>query len=82
MASRGLSRKQRKEAFLQANFRFVVSDRVGAQRYMQQADQMFEWEDVLQARTICFHFLSRACLLHSCQPPLEVLHAKQCGLIC
>jgi hypothetical protein len=48
MAGRGLSRKQRKEAFLQANFRFVVSDRVDAQRYMEQADQMFEWEDVLQ----------------------------------
>lgn len=40
----------RKEHFLQANFRFVVSDGVDAQRYTEQADRMFDWEDILQVR--------------------------------
>ena len=32
----------------QANYRFLVSDGVDAAEYHQEADRMFEWQDVLQ----------------------------------
>lgn len=34
--------------YVQANYRFVVSDAVNASLHHADADRMFEWEDVLQ----------------------------------
>jgi hypothetical protein len=38
-----------KNKFLQANFRFVVSDAVDVARFERDADLMLDWDDVLQA---------------------------------
>ncbi|KAF5827520.1 hypothetical protein DUNSADRAFT_498 [Dunaliella salina] len=38
--------------FLQANYRFVVSDAVNASLHYADADRMFEWEDVLQVELL------------------------------
>eukprot|EP00892_Ulva_mutabilis_P009215 jgi/Ulvmu1/6666/UM003_0304.1 len=38
----------KKDNFLQASYRFVVSDAVDAARHAGDADAMFDWEDVLQ----------------------------------
>ena len=43
--------------FLQANFRFLVSDSVDLRRHAGDADLMLDWDDVLQVRTL-FPFLS------------------------
>lgn len=47
---RSHSRPQRydKNKFLQANFRFLVSDAVDTERYAAAADLMFDWDDVVQ----------------------------------
>ncbi len=34
--------------FLQANFRFLVSDAVDVRRYESDADLMLDWDDVVQ----------------------------------
>ncbi|KXZ43366.1 hypothetical protein GPECTOR_92g589 [Gonium pectorale] len=41
-------RKYDKNKFLQANFRFLVSDAVDVSAYEADADKMFDWDDVLQ----------------------------------
>lgn len=47
---RGYQRRSRynKDEFLQANFRFLVSDAVDIQSFVSEADKMFEWEDIAQ----------------------------------
>ncbi|GFR42098.1 hypothetical protein Agub_g2940, partial [Astrephomene gubernaculifera] len=40
--------KYDKNKFLQANFRFLVSDAVDVSAFEADADKMFDWEDVLQ----------------------------------
>ncbi|GLC37445.1 hypothetical protein PLESTM_000585400 [Pleodorina starrii] len=40
--------KYDKNKFLQANFRFLVSDAVDVSAYEADADKMFDWDDVLQ----------------------------------
>ncbi|KAG2495294.1 hypothetical protein HYH03_006566 [Edaphochlamys debaryana] len=40
--------KYDKNKFLQANFRFLVSDAVDVSGYEADADKMFDWDDVLQ----------------------------------
>ncbi|GIL77075.1 hypothetical protein Vretimale_3144 [Volvox reticuliferus] len=40
--------KYDKNKFLQANFRFMVSDAIDASVYEADADKMFDWDDVLQ----------------------------------
>ncbi len=40
--------KYDKDKFLQANFRFLVSDAVDVSRFEAHADLMFDWDDVLQ----------------------------------
>lgn len=41
-----------KDEFLQANFRFLVSDAVDIQTFTAEADKMFEWEDIAQVRIL------------------------------
>ena len=41
----------KKENFLQASYRFVVSDAVDTGKHESDPDAMFDWEDVLQARS-------------------------------
>ena len=53
----GGQRRFRKADFLHANFRFVVSDRVDAQRYIERADETFDWADVLQVEVTSFEAL-------------------------
>eukprot|EP00195_Chlamydomonas_chlamydogama_P001548 CAMPEP_0202923498 /NCGR_PEP_ID=MMETSP1392-20130828/78481_1 /ASSEMBLY_ACC=CAM_ASM_000868 /TAXON_ID=225041 /ORGANISM="Chlamydomonas chlamydogama, Strain SAG 11-48b" /LENGTH=294 /DNA_ID=CAMNT_0049617181 /DNA_START=112 /DNA_END=993 /DNA_ORIENTATION=- len=40
--------KYDKNKFLQANFRFLVSDAVDVPRFLEDPDRMFDWEDVVQ----------------------------------
>ncbi|GIL58713.1 hypothetical protein Vafri_13716 [Volvox africanus] len=40
--------KYDKNKFLQANFRFMVSDAIDVSAYEADADKMFDWDDVLQ----------------------------------
>jgi hypothetical protein len=40
----------KKEHFLQASFRFVVSDAVDVAKHLRDADAMFDWDDVLEVR--------------------------------
>jgi len=37
-----------KNKFLQANFRFLVSDAVDLKKYQSDADLMLDWDDVVQ----------------------------------
>ena len=41
----------KKEHFLQASFRFVVSDAVDVAKHSRDPDAMFDWDDVLQ---VCY----------------------------
>ena len=38
--------------FLQANFRFLVSDAADLRRHEADADLMLDWDDVIQARLL------------------------------
>ena len=48
--SRGARHTYKKEHFLQASFRFVVSDAVDVAKHSSDPDAMFDWDDVLQVR--------------------------------
>lgn len=45
---RGVRQTYKKEHFLQASFRFVVSDAVDVGKHSSDPDAMFDWDDVLQ----------------------------------
>ncbi|MEW5302270.1 MAG: hypothetical protein WDW36_005071 [Sanguina aurantia] len=51
-SGRGAGRAQKydRNKFLQANFRFLVSDAVDVASYAADADKMFDWEDVVQVQ--------------------------------
>lgn len=40
--------KYNKDDFLQANFRFLVSDAVDVESFSSHADKMFDWKDIAQ----------------------------------
>ncbi|EFJ45410.1 hypothetical protein VOLCADRAFT_105963 [Volvox carteri f. nagariensis] len=71
--SRAKPQKYDKNKFLQANFRFLVSDAVDVSAYEADADKMFDWDDVLQASrnpplcpqiTPCGHVFSFPAIMH------------------
>lgn len=70
------ARKFRKSDFLHANFRFVVSDRVDARRYLERADEAFDWADVLQVEVSGSEPLQCPVTLE-CPPVVPVMTA--CG---
>ncbi|GMH35133.1 hypothetical protein BSKO_03001 [Bryopsis sp. KO-2023] len=49
-AYRGYARRERynRDEFLQANFRFLVSDAVDVRSFASEADKMFQWDDIVQ----------------------------------
>ncbi|CAD7697595.1 unnamed protein product [Ostreobium quekettii] len=44
----GYGQRYNKDEFLQANYRFLVSDAVDVNRFAAEPDLMFDWEDVVQ----------------------------------
>jgi hypothetical protein len=43
-----------RDKFLQANFRFLVSDAADLRRAAADADLMLDWDDVVEVRGACF----------------------------